>query len=199
MGINKVIYNGQVLIDLTSSTVTPETLVEGTIAFNSAGEQIVGTLVISGGYTNQVPISINADGTIYNGIGYKNGYRIRSGGEEQAFGGASCTGYIKVKPNDVIRISGFNIKNSSYTANVINISDSEFVNLGQWSANYAGGYGNLAGTAYAKAEAMIEEGNGVYKWVIPPADFCETAYIRVSGVTNGDGSVMIVTVNVEIK
>lgn len=199
MGINKVIYNGQVLIDLTSSTVTPKNLLKGTIAFNSAGEKIVGTLVISGGYTNQVPISINADGTIYNDIGYKNGYRVRSSGAEQAFGGASCTGYIKVKPNDVIRISGWNIKDNAYTANAINISDSKFTNLGQWSAQYSGGYGNLAGTDYAKAEAMIDEGNGVYKWQIPPADFCETAYIRVGGITNDDGSVMIVTVNEEIK
>ena len=68
MGINKVIYNGQVLIDLTSATVTPETLLEGVVAFNSSGDKIVGTYVIST-YTNQVPLSINQDGTVYNVVG----------------------------------------------------------------------------------------------------------------------------------
>lgn len=199
MGINKVIYNGQVLIDLTSATVTPETLLEGTIAFNSAGEQIVGTLVISGGYINRVPISINADGTIYNGgLGYKNKTRVRSGGAEGESSDAACTGYIPVKPTDIIRLKGWDMKFSA-TANCINISDANFNNLGQWSAQYSGGYGNLAGTGYATLEAMVEEGNGVYKWQIPPANFCETAYIRVSGSTGGSGAGMIVTVNEEIK
>lgn len=197
MGINKVIYNGQVLIDLTSATVTPETLVEGTIAFNSAGERIVGTLVISGGYTNQVPISINADGTIYNGIGYKNGYRVRSGGTEVEYSKGACTGFIPVKPNDIIRLKGWDMKVNG-TANCINISDSSFTNLGQWSSNNVQGYGSLVGTPYAKPEAMIEEGNGVYKWQVPPAEF-NAAYIRVSGQTGGMGTAMIVTVNEEIK
>lgn len=198
MGINKVIYNGQVLVDLTSSTVTPETLLEGVVAFNSSGDKIVGTYVIST-YTNQVPLSINEDGTIYNsGLGYKNKTRVRSGGAEGSSNDAACTGYIPVKPGDIIRLKGWDMKLSA-TSNCINISDANFNNLGQWSAQYSGGYGNLAGTGYATLEAMVEEGNGVYKWQIPPADFCETAYIRVSGSTGGSGLVMIVTVNEEIK
>lgn len=47
MAINKVVLNtanGQeVLIDLTMLTVTPETLAEGIVAINAAGELIVGT------------------------------------------------------------------------------------------------------------------------------------------------------------
>ena len=43
MAINKVVYHGNVLIDLTMLTVTPETLAEGTVAINAAGELIVGT------------------------------------------------------------------------------------------------------------------------------------------------------------
>ena len=43
MAVNKVVYNGNVLIDLTMLTVTPETLAEGTWAINAAGELIVGT------------------------------------------------------------------------------------------------------------------------------------------------------------
>lgn len=47
MAVNKVVINtpkgAQVLIDLTMLTVTPETLAEGVVAINAAGELIVGT------------------------------------------------------------------------------------------------------------------------------------------------------------
>ena len=43
MAINKVVYNGEILIDLTGLTVTPETLAEGVVAMNAKGEIIVGT------------------------------------------------------------------------------------------------------------------------------------------------------------
>ena len=63
MAINKVIYGDETLIDLTESTVTPSTLLLNRIAFDASGNRIVGELVT---YKNQVPISINADGNIYN-------------------------------------------------------------------------------------------------------------------------------------
>ena len=43
MAINKVVYGGNTLIDLSNSTVTPETLLEGETAYNAAGELITGT------------------------------------------------------------------------------------------------------------------------------------------------------------
>lgn len=49
MAVNKVIYNTaqgeEVLMDLTSDTVTPETLAEGVTAHDASGELIVGTKV----------------------------------------------------------------------------------------------------------------------------------------------------------
>ena len=55
MAVNKVVINTptgeQVLIDLTMLTVTPETLAEGVIAINAAGELIVGTHKCSSGTT----------------------------------------------------------------------------------------------------------------------------------------------------
>lgn len=41
--VNKVIYGSDTLIDLTSDTVTPETLRYGYTAHNKAGELIIGT------------------------------------------------------------------------------------------------------------------------------------------------------------
>jgi len=59
-------------------------------------------------YLNMVPSSKASDGTtIYNGgLGYKNGYRIRSGGAEGVLASSAHTGFIPVKGGDTIRISG---------------------------------------------------------------------------------------------
>ena len=43
MAISKVVYGSTVLIDLTSDTVSPESLVSGVTAHKSDGEQITGT------------------------------------------------------------------------------------------------------------------------------------------------------------
>ena len=42
MAVNKVALNGEIKLDLTADTVTPETLLKGTTAHNAAGELITG-------------------------------------------------------------------------------------------------------------------------------------------------------------
>lgn len=49
MGVNKVIYAGNTLIDLTNDNVTPETLAEGATAHDASGEPITGTMKTGGG------------------------------------------------------------------------------------------------------------------------------------------------------
>lgn len=45
MGVNKVVYDGNTLIDLSGDTlVSPEQLAEGIVAHNASGECIVGTM-----------------------------------------------------------------------------------------------------------------------------------------------------------
>lgn len=46
MGINKVIYGNNVIIDLTDSTVTPGVLLEGYTAYDASGKKITGTLIL---------------------------------------------------------------------------------------------------------------------------------------------------------
>lgn len=46
MGVNKVEYSGETLIDLTNDTVTQENMLAGTTAHNAAGESITGKAVI---------------------------------------------------------------------------------------------------------------------------------------------------------
>lgn len=57
MAVNKVVYNGETLVDLTNDSVTPETLAEGVTAHNAAGEPIVGTMTNGGsGGDSDLPI-----------------------------------------------------------------------------------------------------------------------------------------------
>ena len=47
MAINKVVYGNNILVDLTSDTVTPDKLKLGTTAHSADGSSIVGTAEIT--------------------------------------------------------------------------------------------------------------------------------------------------------
>lgn len=49
MGVSKVDFAGNTLVDLTGDSVTPATLKKGETAHNAAGEQIIGTMEAGGG------------------------------------------------------------------------------------------------------------------------------------------------------
>ena len=155
---------------------------------------INGVQVWKSGYKNWVRYSTESDGvTIYNGgLGYKNGYRIRSGGAEGSANAASCTGFIRAVGGNVVRLSGYNVKYAN-NENAINVYNASYTNLGQVSANY---YYGIFADGSQRWEDVILEKEGVYYWVVPEG--FNIAYIRVSGYTSGDGSKMIVTVNEEI-
>ena len=148
---------------------------------------------------NWVPYSINSDGTIYNnGLGYKEGYRVRSGGAETTQSTSTITGFIPLRGGDVVRISGADFMSQKYGAgNAINVSDESFTNIGQVVTNMAGsGYGIFASTyaSYGFA-SVVQESEKVYKWVAPPSE--DIKYMRITAETkNGDG--LIVSVNQEI-
>lgn len=55
--INKVVLGSDTVLDLTSDTVTPETLLVGTTAHNAAGETITGTLTPCTVYSAYSPAS----------------------------------------------------------------------------------------------------------------------------------------------
>ena len=47
MGVSKVDFAGNTLVDLTGDSVTPETLLEGATAHNAAGNQIAGAVAVA--------------------------------------------------------------------------------------------------------------------------------------------------------
>ena len=67
-------------------------------------EIVVAESVTSPTYTNQVPLSVDASGAIYNGVGYKSGVSLNSSGAEIPSSGVAVSGYIPVKKGDIIRI-----------------------------------------------------------------------------------------------
>ena len=72
------------------------------------GDIVITATAIAQGpaYTNQIPISTDSTGAIYNNIGYKDGYQINDSGAEEELGHKSVTGFIPIKKGDTIRIKG---------------------------------------------------------------------------------------------
>lgn len=183
------------------STVKSITMPEGEVKEIYSGD----VLLWKGGYTNLVPLSTEADGkTIYNnGLGYKDGYRIRSGGVEgDASGYAVCTGFIPFVKGDRLYIypkfTGIN------AVNAINFADKTFTNLGQQTAEL--GYGICASNPSA---FKTQEINGVSVLDLSNCTVSGVENIAYVRITNGlsynspinmqSGAEMIITKNEEIE
>lgn len=68
MNVNKVEYEGRVLLDLTEDTVTPENLLVGATAHDSSGQRIVGTMIQSSGDGTKVKTGTTSSPTINTGL-----------------------------------------------------------------------------------------------------------------------------------
>lgn len=162
------------------------------------------------GYTNKVPTSIDTDGSIfgidYNGDGvkdgYQNGLRLSSSGVTKTHNFSTVTGFIPVKPGDVIRIVG--VKWYHHSSNYVCAYDSSFNHLTNLYDEFKTTSSSVAFDG--NGCSVLNETDAIVK--IGDSTFSEAAkniaYIRVSSVgTNPDpeaqdGANMIVTVNEEI-
>lgn len=149
---------------------------------------------------NKILSSINTDGTIYNdGLGYKTGYRVRSGGGEAESALCTCTGFIAVNPGDVVRIAGCSF-DVAVNENAINVSNSTFTNIGQL-VMAGGSYGIFTTTEFQSYSynSVVKETDGIWKWIVPPAN-SGVAYIRINGYNYPEpsGGRLILTINEEI-
>lgn len=158
-------------------------------------------------YKNWVRYSTESDGTtIYNGgLGYKEGWRVRSGGAEAESSFAVCTGFIPFKKGDILRISPkFSGQN---TVNTLNFSDSSFTNLGQYNDNTAA-YGICTEDSTWRTGIATETGGITVIDISSVSNGDNIAYIRLTHALNfsptaddeevRSGSELIVTVNEEI-
>ncbi len=71
MGISKIVYGSNALVDLTGDTVEESALLAGYTAHNKAGDSVVGTLSVITVHTGSgaPPNDLGADGDIYLDMG----------------------------------------------------------------------------------------------------------------------------------
>ncbi len=123
-------------------------------------EQVTGALIITATavtqYTNQILYGTDTIGgtALYNGTGYKQGYRWTSSntednGEISGIPNKFAVGYIKVEPGDVVHLYGDIWKGTSggISMHVQNATDTRLVraSLANWSFRWTGGTSAVTG------------------------------------------------------
>lgn len=140
-------------------------------------------------YKNWVPYSIDTDGSIYDGRGYKDNSRLSSSGGVSAQSESTTTGFIQAKAGDTIRIKGGLWYNTKVSINYIIAYNSSFSKV--YTANSQGGY-----QTSTLIESMSLDGDVS---VVKLKSGLTYEYIRLSINENGiTGANLIVTVNEEI-
>lgn len=141
-------------------------------------------------YTNQVSIATDIDGSILNGVGYLDGYRLNSGGTTTAQEGSTVTGFIPCTGSDIIRIKGVyweTIENAGFYCYI---------------ALYDSGKNKLVSVSRESTTVWLtptyDEETGVLSMCLSGNTSAGSmAYIRLNA--KGNGADMIVTINEEIK
>ena len=145
-------------------------------------------------YTNLLPSAIDTDGSIYNGVGWKKGYRLGSDGAPSSQNDSYLTGFIPVNFGDVVHLKNVKWQNGVNTGlnsgnQRVSFYDANKAHLGQ--ANAIGLAGMLSGV---KDDNNIWTQFTVKNW--SGVDIANTAYFRLNcAEISGDS---IITVNEEI-
>lgn len=195
-----------VTITMGGTDITSTAYADGVITIAS----VTGPVVISiaavveevvSGYINQVPISTNTDGTIFNDTGYKENVRLSSSGgiSGSSLNGSVTTGFIPYTYTDIVRMRGAKWLNAkSYDLMYFNAYDSNKKFLWAISCgSYTGGVFSGASVTYDESTGVttfdFSKGNDGAQWF---EAFKSAAYFRLNA--EGKGTDLIVTVNQEI-
>lgn len=123
MGVNKVIYGGRTVVDMTDATATPETILEGYTAYGANGTLIVGTASATKRQevTISLPLSGWADGQQIVSIpGVTPGATIIVGsdlGSEPEY--SDCGIYCSDQGNGTLTFTAALLPDSDLTANAV--------------------------------------------------------------------------------
>lgn len=170
-----------VIVTMSGTDVSSTAVSGGTISIAEVTGDIVITAVA---IVNLIPKSTDASGNLYVGTngeaGYKTACRIRGTGEEHAYEGYSCTGFIPVTTGEKLYMYGMYADDVSGNSRIALYKKDKTVVRSDIYPTKVGANGDY-----------IDEGNGIYSYTIVDAD---VAFARISVKKIMDGS-EIVTVN----
>lgn len=143
-------------------------------------------------YTNQIKISTDASGAVYNGKGWKENTFVYTSGDA-ARTGYESTGFIPCKVGDVIRLKGITMtKGDAYCRIVFFRSDKTRINHAQGNSTW------YLDTCFS---GVKDSNNSYTQFTITSAKCSEmtsgTAFIRITANHIDNNS--IITINQEIK
>lgn len=147
-------------------------------------------------YTNQIPISTDTDGSIYNSIGYMLNMRLPSSGVPSAQAGCLVTGFIPFSAGDIIRVNEF-CAQTSYQSNTkvffYKADHTKIAGESAYSLSQSGTYTIGQPLIWTPGTTIIDSGSG------GAVDISEAAYLRLSiGGYNDVAADIICTINEEI-
>ena len=137
-------------------------------------------------YINQIPISTDTEGNIYNEVGYKENTGLNSTGGDVERGGYGVTGFIPVQGGDTVHLKFCNCIDNSTSIDRLSFFNSNKENIG---------------TQYIRAwsetiHVVKDENDEVSQFTVPTISGNTVAYLRLS--TTGIGGSSIITVNESI-
>lgn len=148
--------------------------------------------VFSYAFTNEIPISTNTDGSIFNGVGYQQGYRLSSSGTLSTSTYSYVTGFIPVSFGDTVYMQDVTFQ-SGVTSGLS--SANQRICFYDSSKTFLGVV-NAASTSYAVSVNTDNVWNGFTVKSLPNVDLSNVAYFRINGSYIGSDSV--ISVNEEI-
>lgn len=150
---------------------------------------------------NLVPTSIDTDGSIFNGCGYIDGYRLSSSGALKAQSDTITTGFIPYTQNCTITLIGPSFLKSKSSYHYLMFYDKNFTKLGYLQLNFSA-HGSSYGVS-TSGSPTINVSNSMmsvnqYGYTTIKLSFStdtsNVAYFRINA--NGQGSSMIVATSV---
>lgn len=180
-----------VTVTMGGEDITPECVTDGKIRIG----EVTGNVVISAvalavtDYTNQIPISTDASGTVYNGVGYKADTYLSSGLEGSRTG-ICTTGFIPCAYGDIIRFKNCQIQ-SGQSSHRFAFYDSTKTMIANMQFNTT----NLAASSYFD-EVYGDDGN-MTQLTVNHNQLSGVAYMRFCCGYIGEDSV--VTINEVIE
>lgn len=146
-------------------------------------------------YTNQLPLATDTDGSIYNGTGWMEGYRLNSSGSPDGYSGSYLTGFIPAQIGDVVRLK--NVVWQNGVSSGLN-SGNQRISFYDSSKNHL-----VQTNAIALAGALngVKDDSGIWTQFtlknFSGGDLTNAAYFRLNCA--GLSAESIITVNEEIE